>query len=356
MDPRTKKLAKLVAEYSLKIKPKENVIISGNTEAKELIVELYKKITLLGANPILRVNLPGLTPFFDKYAKDYQLKRFPKALNYTVKNSQKYIRIFTDTDRKELASVDHKKIIARQKVTSPITNYIANERDKIWRCSVGFPSKILAREAGMSLTQYTNFFYSACLQDWEKLGKKMDKILKRFKKNSTVHLIGENVDLKFKVHGHKAIADKGEENMPGGEIFMAPVRTSLNGYIKFEYPTVRDGKEVRDIELTFKNGKVIKSKASKNQGFLRAMLATDKNASYVGELGIGLNPKVTKYTKNLLFDEKIGGTIHLALGMAYKKNGGGNDSAIHWDIVKSMKKAKIIVDGKVLQEKGVWKV
>jgi len=136
--------------------------------------------------------------------------------------------------------------------------------------------------------------------------------------------------------------------MPGGEIFMAPVRESLNGWIKFDFPSVRNGKEVTDIELVFKDGRVIEAKASKNQDYLKKMLKIDKNAEFVGELGIGCNPKIRKYTNNLLFDEKIGGTIHLALGAAYKENGGGNDSALHWDIVKNMKKAKIIVDGKPL--------
>ena len=137
---------------------------------------------------------------------------------------------------------------------------------------------------------------------------------------------------------------------------MAPVRNSLNGWIKFEYPAIRDGKEVTDIKLVFKNGKVIEFDASKNKDFLKEMLNADENASYVGEFGIGCNPRVNKFTKDLLFDEKINGTIHLALGMAYKQNGGGNDSKIHWDIVKDMHKAKIILDGKVIQEKGKWKI
>lgn len=195
-----------------------------------------------------------------------------------------------------------------------------------------------------------------CLQDWKKLVKQFEKIRKTFEKSKDVHLIGKNVNLKFSIEGKNAVMDDGKENMPGGEVFMAPVRESLNGWIKFEYPAIRSGKEVTDVELKFEKGKVIEAKASKNQDFLRQMLATDENASYVGEFGIGCNPNVDRFTKELLFDEKIGGTIHLALGEAYKENGGGNDSAIHWDIVKDMKKAKIILDGKVVQDKGKWKI
>jgi aminopeptidase len=207
----------------------------------------------------------------------------------------------------------------------------------------------------MSLTEYEDFVYSACLQDWKKIGKFMEKTRTKFKEGSLVHLIGEGVDLKFNVHGKLAKTDIDGENLPMGEVFMAPFRKSLNGWIKFDYPAIKSGKEVTDIFLKFENGQVIEAKASKNEDFLKEMLATDTNASFIGEFGIGMNPKITKFTKNLLFDEKIGGTIHLALGSAYKDNGGGNDSAIHWDIVKDMKRAKIIVDGIIIQENGKWR-
>lgn len=356
IDLRTQKLAKLIVNYSVFVKPDENVVISGSSEAQDFIIALYKEVLLKGGHPILRINLPGLTPFFYKHAKDFQINKFPDHFDYTVKNAQKYIGIDTEFNSRELTNCNPKKITARTKITHPISDYIVNQKDKIRRCTVGFPCLALAQEADMSLAEYETFVFNACLQDWKKIGKEMDKILNKFKKGKHVHLIGENVDLKMEIHGNLAVADKGEENMPGGEIFMAPVRESLNGWIKFDYPAIRDGKEVTDVSLVFKNGKVTEAKASKNQDFLIEMLKTDANSSYVGELGIGCNPKINKFTKNLLFDEKIGGTIHLALGMAYKENGGGNDSAIHWDIVKDMKKAKIILDGKVIQDKGVWRI
>lgn len=355
-DLRTRELAKLVVDYSLRIKKNENVVISGSIEAQDFISALYKEIILKGAHPILRVSLPGLTPFFYKHASKEQIEKFPEHFDFIVKNAQKYISISTESNTRELTEIKPEKITARQKIVQPITDYIVNEKSKIRRCTVGFPCMALAQEAEMSLVDYENFVYSSCLQDWKKIGKFMDKILARFKKGRSVHLIGENVNLEFEINGKKAVADKGEENMPGGEIFMAPVRESLQGWIKFEYPAIRDGKEVTGIYLKFQNGKVVEARAEKNEDFLKQMLATDKNSSYVGEFGIGVNPLINKFTKNLLFDEKIDGTIHLALGMAYKENGGGNDSAIHWDIVKNMKKAKIILDGKVIQEKRRWKI
>ena len=144
--------------------------------------------------------------------------------------------------------------------------------------------------------------------------------------------------------------------MPGGEVFMAPVRDSLNGTIKFDYPRIVNGNEISGVYLRFENGKAVEIKAEKGEEFFKALLATDENASYVGEFGVGCNSKITRYTNDLLFDEKLMGTIHLALGMAYKENGGGNDSAIHVDIVKDMHKGKIIVDGKVVQENGKWEM
>jgi aminopeptidase len=356
VDLRTRKLAQLAVRYSVAVKPGEKVIISGGSEAIPFLVELYKEIILQKAIPIVRVNLPDVSDFFFKYATKGQIEHFPQYWMDTVKGAQAYIGISSDLNTRELTGVDPKKITSREKVMHSIPDYIVNTPDKIRRVSIAYPCHALAQDAEMSLSEYENFVYSACLQDWKKLGPRLDKISKTFERGKKVHLVGENVDLKFSIAGKNSVADKGEENMPGGEIFMAPVRESLNGWIKFEYPAIRAGKEVIDVFLKFINGKVVESKATKNEDFLKAMLNTDGNSSYVGEFGIGCNPKVNKFTKDLLFDEKIGGTIHLALGAAYKQNGGGNDSAIHWDIVKDMHRAKIVLDGKVVQENGKWKI
>lgn len=356
IDLRTRKLAQLAVRYSVFVKSGEKVMISGKEESIPFLVELYKEIILQGAHPIVRFNLPNVSDFFYKYANKEQIERFPEEFMDSVKKADKYIGISSDANTRELTNCDSKKITSRAKVTHLVSDYICNEKPKIHRCTIAYPCQALAQEAEMSLTEYENFVYDACLQDWKKLSKQFEKIKNTFKKGKQVHLIGKNVDLKFLIEGKNAVMDDGKENMPGGEVFMAPVRESLKGWIKFEYPAIRDGKEVTDVELKFEKGKVVESKASKNEDFLKQMLATDENASYVGEFGIGCNPKIRKFTKDLLFDEKIGGTIHLALGMAYKENGGGNDSAIHWDIVKDMSKAKIILDGKIVQENGKWKI
>ncbi len=356
VDLRTRKLAQLAVRYCVAVKHGEKVIISGGSEAIDFLVELYKEVILCGGHPIVRVNLPNVSDFFYKYASKEQIKFFPEYWMNTVKEAQCYIGVSSDINTRELTNVNSCKIADRNKVVHPISDYIANTRDKIRRVSIAYPCVSLAQDAEMSMNEYENFVYNACLQDWKIIGKKMDKINKIFERGKDVWLIGENVDLKFSIAGKNSVADKGEENMPGGEIFMAPVRESLNGWIKFEYPAIRNGKEVRDVFLRFENGKVIEAKASKNEDFLHEMLKIDDNASYAGEFGIGCNYRINRFTKDLLFDEKINGTIHLALGMAYKQNGGGNDSALHWDIVKDMKNARIILDGKVVQERGNWKI
>jgi aminopeptidase len=356
VDLRTRKLAQLAVRYSVFVKPGEKVIISGGSEAIPFLVELYKEIILQKAHPIVKVGLPDVSDFFYKYATKEQINFFPEYWMNTIKSADKYIGVSSDLNTRELTNCDSKKISQRQKIVHPISDYVCNEKPKIHRCTIAYPTIALAQEADMSLTEYENFVYNACLQDWKKISKKLNKIKNVFEKGNEVHLLGEGVDLKFSIKGKNCIADCGEENMPGGEVFMAPVRESLNGYINFDYPAIRDGKEITDIFLKFENGKVIEAKSSKNEEFLKEMLNTDDNSSYVGEFGIGCNPKINKFTKDLLFDEKIDGTIHLALGAAYKENGGGNDSAIHWDIVKDMHKAKIILDKKIVQDKGKWKI
>lgn len=356
IDLRNQKLAKLLVEYSVFAQKGENIILAGGSEAKDLILAVYKELILTGAHPVLRLGLPGMTPFFYKHAQDHQITKYPDLFEHAINKSHKYIGIGSESNTKELANCDPKKISARSKVTKKISDLICNNKPKMHRVSTMFPTQAIAQEAEMSLTEYENFFYNACLQDWKKLSKKFNKIKNKFKKNSKVHLVGNGVDLKFEVHGDKAAIDDAKENMPGGEVFMAPLRESVNGWIKFDYPAIRCGKEVTDIELKFENGKVIEAKASKNQDFLKEMLTIDENASYVGEFGIGCNPKVNQFTGELLFDEKMDSTIHLALGCAYKENGGGNDSALHWDIVKDMKQAKMIVDSKTIQENGKWKL
>ncbi len=357
IDTRAKKLAKLVVNYCLEVKPNTKIIISSPTQAEEFTKELYKQIILAGANPHITMHPEGIDSFFFKHANIKQLKDFPKEELELMKHSKGYINVEVDDNTKELSNCDPKKIATRQKTMEKIEDLIFNgKKVGLKNVFVAYPCIAHAQQAEMSMEEWENFVYSACLIDWKKFAKKYEKITKLFHKGKEVHLIGEGVDLKFSIKNKNAVLDAGKENLPGGEIYMSPVKETLNGWIKFDYPSFYEGREIRNIALEFKKGKIIKATASKGEDFLKHAISLDKNSKYIGEFGIGVNEKIKKFVNNLLFDEKISGTVHLAIGMAYVENGGGNDSAIHWDIIKDMKKAKIILDGKVVQENGKWKL
>jgi len=240
----------------------------------------------------------------------------------------------------------------RSKIVKKIGDYVVNSKPKIYRVTTDSPTNALAMDAEMSLDEYEDFFYGACFLDWPTISKKLKKMCAILNKGKVFRIVSKDTDLTMKIYPKSFIMDDGHDNMPGGEVFGAPVKLSTTGHIKFTFPAVRQGVEVTNIYAEFKNGKCVKATADKNEKFLNKMLDTDAGSRYIGEIGIGMNPKVTKFTKNLLFDEKIAGTIHLAFGMAYKECGAPNDSALHWDIVKDLSKdGKIYLDGKLVFNK-----
>ena len=355
VDPRVTKEAEILVNHSIPVKKGDYIIVSGSNEAKDLMLELYRLIIKKGAYPSLKVGLAGTSYIYYKNASDEQLKKFPQIYFDEVKKAQGYIGIHSDENTRELSNIEPKKLSLREKITHSISDYICNEKDKIRRCSAIFPTQALAQDAEMSLQEYEDFVFGAIDQDWSKLKKRFTYLRDQLNKAKTIRIIGEDTDLTLDIYKKSFVADSGEENLPGGEIFCAPEPKSVNGHIRFTYPALRSGVEVTNIYCEFKNGKCIKAAAEKNEKFLNAMLNTDKGSRYLGELGIGMNPKINKFTKNLLFDEKQMYTIHLAFGMAYKECGEPNKSAIHWDIVKDLRKnGKIIADGKVIQKNGKW--
>ncbi len=352
-DQRVEKFADILINHSTRIKKDELVVISADIEGKDLVLELYKQILKKGAYPKINISLPKTNYTYYKYASEKQIRKFPKLAMIEAKMSQVYIGIISGSNTRELTNIDPKRIALRQKVTNSISDYIVNGKPKIRRVTTLYPSNSLAQEANMSLQEYEDFVFNAIVQDWEKESKIFERIHKLFQRKNEVRIIGEDTDIKMSVKNRPFIIDRGEENMPGGEMFAAPIKTSVEGHIRFTYPAIRSGQEVENVYLEFKKGKVVKAKASKNEKFLKAMINTDAGSKYIGELGIGLNKRIDRFTKDLLFDEKIGGTIHLALGMAYKECKGDNKSALHWDIVKDLRRnGEIIVDGKIVQKKG----
>jgi len=254
-----------------------------------------------------------------------------------------------------LHGLSSKKIQTCSLILKPLWNYLIYDRHNYRRVTVLIPSKTIARDAKLSPKQFKDYFYSCCFLDWKSLSQKFKKITSIFNKGKKVHLIGEGIDLNFSVKNRIFILEDGKENMPGGEIYTAPIKDSLEGWVKFDFPAVRDGLEISGISLTFKKGKIIKYSASKNQNILKSLIETDKGSKYIGEFAVGINPNVNKITSSWI-DEKAAGTIHLAIGKSYEENKGDNDSAVHFDVVRSMKRGKIILDNKVIFENGNWLV
>jgi len=355
VDLRIKKLAETIVNYSVFVKKGEKVIIDGDIQSQELVKEIYKLVLKKGAYPLPKVGIPGLGYYYYKNASKEQLKKFPELYWYNIKRVQKFIGIGAPLNTREFSNIDPKKITLRSKVTHKISDYVVNSKPKIHRVTMDFPTNALAQDAEMSLAEYEDYLYSACAVNWSKLSKRLKSLAAKFNKAKEFRIVSKDTDLRMQIHPKSFTIDDGHENMPGGEVFGAPSPKTVEGHIKFTYPAVRSGVEVTNIYCEFKKGKCVKATASKNQAFLNKMLDTDKGSRYLGEIGIGMNPKITKFTKNLLFDEKIGGTVHFAFGMAYKECGEPNKSALHWDIVKDLKRGgKMLLDGKVVQRNGKW--
>lgn len=346
-DERIKKVADILVNYSLKVKKGEYVQVLADTEAEHLVKEIYTLILKKGAFPVLRIDFPWQTYTYYKNASDEQLNHFPELSLEEMKKMDAFIRIDAGRNARSLTNIDPKRISARQKIVDPITK----ERLKKKWVIFDYPSDSLAQEAEMSTEEFEDFVYGACIQDWEKKSKSMDRIV-NIMDGDVVRIVGDNTDITLSIGGRKWVKGDGRCNMPDGEIFTAPNEKKTEGFIEFDLATIRGGREVAGVKLEFKEGKVVNASAVKNNDYLQGMLNTDEGARYLGELGIGLNEGITKPIRNILFDEKCYGTIHLAIGSAYPECGGINKSAVHWDFIKTMKTGKIFLDGKLVYENG----
>jgi aminopeptidase len=348
-DPRIKEVAKILVEYSNEIKKDDKVLIDAGLDAQELVKEIYKLCIIKGAYPRVQLGMSGLSKIYFENASEEQLNHFPDFALQEVKHFDVFISISAPTNTRALTNVDPKKLANRSKITNPISEEVLKKRWVIFY----FPTNALAQEANMSLEEFEEFVYTATIQDWKKISEKETKLKEILDNGKEVRIIGKNTNLKFSINNRKSIKGDGKNNMPCGEVFIAPEEKTTEGTIEYSFPVIRGGREVEGVKLEFKEGKVINASAEKGGDFLNEMLNTDDGARYIGEFGIGFNKNIQKFVKNILFDEKLSGSIHLALGRAYEEGGGVNKSALHWDMIKDLREeGKIIVDGKIIQEKG----
>jgi len=347
-------LARVMLNHSLKVKPKEKVLITVSEQGLPLAKAVFEETLKLGAYPMLDVTPDGLEYAFYQNANEWQLGYVPSDLiKQKIAWADAYVRIVADNNLRELAQIEPKKITERAKLTRPLMDPMIDSKRWIltW-----YPTAAMAQEAGVSLEWMREFYFDACLVDYKKMEKDLLRLRKIMDEGSEVHVMGKMTDLHVNIGGRLAEACAGECNIPDGECFLAPVTDGVDGEVYFELPTLALGHEVSGIHLEFEKGKVIRAEAERGNDTLQQMLNTDPGARYLGEFAIGANFNITRGMMNTLFDEKIGGTIHMALGRAYKdKRGGGeNESAVHWDLVKDMRTegSVLTIDGEVVLQNG----
>lgn len=351
VDSRIVEHARILVEYSTKIQAEEMVYIISDLDAHPLAVEVVKQLAAKGAASMVIFDSSDLSRGFMDAATDDTIDLFPKHQMAAIKASDVLIRLRSPSNTRALAGVDPKRLMRRAKTTKPISDEILKKR---W-CLTIHPNQALAQEAKMSLIDYQDFVYGATLLDWEKEATLMRKLRDKLQESNTIQYIGKDTDLTASTEGRLWVASEGTHNMPSGEVFTSPVEKSVEGHIYFDIPFLYAGTEIQGVRLEFKEGKVVEYSAERGQEALKALMEVDEGARYLGEMAIGTNRGIKRYTLNMLFDEKIGDTIHCALGNAYPECKGTNKSAVHVDIIKSMKEdGKILAGDFVIYEKGKY--
>jgi aminopeptidase len=367
-DPRNTKLAEVFVNHSLKISEGDRVVIStSDLEPMDLIRECMKLslqkgafvyLDIMGFNWLLdRSSAGDLIPLYYKHANEKQLSNPPVIYKNIVDWGNKFIRITTFDNYSVMAGVDSKKKQMRERARKEWFDIL---RNKSWVLTY-YPTHALAQQSGMSYQDFIDFYFDSTVVDYSMMESNGQKIRDLIDKGSNVHIVGEQTDLRIGISGRLANNAAGLKNIPDGEVYVAPLKYEIEGTIFFDLPNFKDGVDVVGALLQIEKGKVIKASAQQGENILLNNLDTDEGSKYFGELGIGLNYGINKPMRNTLFDEKIGGTIHMALGRSYEEERGGalkdgNVSAIHWDMVKDMRKpgSKIFVDDKLAFEDGKW--
>ncbi len=372
VDPRDIQLAELLVDYSIELKPGENVcLLTDSVQTMPLFREVYRAIIFAGGYPYPHVELDphigweGMDPIWMDCASDEQIRHLSQLRLDEMKAMDAYIRIGGPANKFELAGIDEKRTALRKRITKPILD---ERLGKKW-VTTRYPVPSMAQAARMSTVDFANFFYGACLVDWNEQETLQERIKKRLEQGKVIRILGEDTDLYIGIEGRKFKKSFGKcvynpdtgkfegANMPSGELYCGPVEDFTHGHIKYTYPYNKDGKRIEGIFLKFQHGKIVDFKAERNDMALATLLNTDPGAKRLGELGIGTNPNITDFMDELLFDEKILGTVHVTPGRSYK-GWGKNESAIHADIVKDLRPehggGEIQVDGETIQKNGKW--
>ncbi len=355
-DPRIRKFAQLLAHYSIYAKKGESIGIEGSDTTAPLIQDLYEELLRAGAYPIVRMTPAGLTETFFKHGKAMHFDSLPKFELAYAKTMDGTIRIMGSSNTRALSATEPAKMARFAKTRRPVRRIMLAKK---WALTL-FPTEAYAQDAEMSLSDFADFVFRANLlhlddpvKAWQEEERKQKKLIAKLRNADKVRIVGPDTDLTMSIKGRTFIPSVATQNVPSGEIFTGPVEDSAEGYIRYDFPVCEGGREIDGIRLVFKKGLVVEATATKNQDYLLKMLDMDPGARRLGELGIGTNYDIQRFIKNILFDEKIGGSIHLALGESYEETGGKNKSGLHWDMIKDLRQGgAIYVDGKLFQKDG----
>jgi aminopeptidase len=366
-DPRIEKFAKVLVEHSARVVPGDRILIEGTTAAEPLIRELYIQILQKGGHPHPLMAMAGTMPFsqdelFMTYANNAQLDFVPTFYKMAYDQFEGRIRVHSATNTRGLTNINPERIQRHSLATSSITAaQMRRGAEGVFKwVTTLYPTEAYAQDAGMSLTEYEDFVFGAVhaheadpISYWNSTADGQQKAIDFLSSKGQVTLRGPNVDMNLSIRGRKFVNSTGVYNMPDGEIYTGPVEDSVNGWVKFTYPAIYQGVAVEGAELTFHNGRVEQIKADKNQDYLLKMLESDAGSRYLGEFAIGTNFDINRFTGNILFDEKIGGSFHMALGAGYPETGSKNKSSIHWDMICDLRTdSEITVDGALFYKNG----
>jgi len=361
-DPRAERLAAVLVRYSTSIQPGDLVAIQGTPEAAPLLLAVYEEVLRAGGHPHLLVGLPGAEEAFFRLASDAQLDFVSPLNRLVIEQFDAIINVRSDRNTRELSGIDPARQRRRSQALAPIIKtYLQRGATGAlkWVATL-YPTAAYAQEADMSLRDYEDFVYGACFCNgddsvarWQEVHQRQQQLVEWLKGKREVRIAGPNADLTLSVEGRVFINCDGRNNMPDGEIFTGPVEDSARGWVRFTYPAITGGREVDGVELWFEDGRVVRATARKNEEYLLQMLDADPGARYLGEFAFGTNSGIQRFTKNILFDEKIGGSFHLALGAGYPETGSRNESAIHWDMICDMRDGgEVWVDGELFYRNG----
>ncbi len=352
-DPRLAEYAALLVDRCVDVQPGWQVLVRATPEARPLTDEVVAAIARRGAYALPRLTFSRTSPWLNE-APEELVGKLSEIAAHELDNADSFVVIDAPENTREGSDVSPERLVLRQQAFRPhVEPFFAGEKPWVG-CQVATPA--LAQDAGMGLRAYEDFLFGAVLVDWEALAERMREIAEHFDAASNVRITGDGTDLTFSLESRAACVDAIGANMPGGEIFYSPVEDSAEGTIAFsEYPACYGGRAIENVRLRFEGGRAVDASASTDEDFLVKTLDTDEGARVLGEFGIGCNPGIQRHTQNTLFDEKIEGTIHLALGNGFPFIGGTNVSAVHWDMVKDLRSGGTIeLDGEVVQRDGSW--